>query len=114
MRAALQANLLVCVLGFSCLCWAQQSAEQPGKPISPDHSKLSEHNIEWLNTQPAQVQMEFLLGAAINHDHGATDMIAKLLETWHGKLHRTQRWQDLETTALYSNDLRVRAAAIED
>jgi len=57
--------------------------------------------------------MEFLLGAAINHDHGATDMIAKLVEDWHGKLHRTQRWQDLETTALYANDLRVRAATIE-
>src|SRR5438132_6677720 len=103
-----------------CLSWAQQSGEQPtspielpGKPIPPDYSKLSEHNIEWLKTQPPQKQMEFLLGAAINHDHGATDMIAKLVEGWHGKLHRTERWQDLETTALYSNDLRVRAAAIE-
>ena len=103
-----------------CLSWAQQSGEQPtspielpGKPIPPDYSKLSEHNIEWLKTQPPQKQMEFLLGAAINHDHGATDMIANLVEGWHGKLHRTERWQDLETTALYSNDLRVRAAAIE-
>src|SRR2546425_1059116 len=103
-----------------CLSWAQQSGEQPnspielpGKPIPPDYSKLSEYNIEWLKTQSAQVQMEFLLGAAINHDHGATDMIAKLVEGWHGKLHRAERWQDLETTALYSNDLRVRAAAIE-
>ena len=85
----------------------------PGKPIPPDHSKLSEHNILWLKTQPAQEQMEFLLGAAINHDQGATDLIAKYLEAWHGKLRRSQRWQDLETTALYSNDLRVRAAAIE-
>src|SRR6266853_5885113 len=85
----------------------------PGKPVAPDHSKLSEHNILWLKTQPAQEQMEFLFGAAINHDHGATDMIAKLVEGWHGKLHRAERWQDLETTALYSNDLRVRAAAIE-
>ncbi len=112
--------MLACALGITCLSWAQQSGEQPnspielpGKPIPPDHSKLSEHNIEWLKTQPAQEQMEFLLGAAINHDHGATDMIAKLVEGWHGKLHRTERWQDLETTALYSNDLRVRAAAIE-
>src|SRR5437762_6219115 len=103
-----------------CLSWAQQSGEQPtspielpGKPIPPDYSKLSEHNIEWLKTQPPQKQMEFLLGAAINHDHGATDMIAKLVEGWHGKLHRTERWQNLEMTALYSNDLRVRAAAIE-
>jgi hypothetical protein len=119
-RATFNAGLLVCALAFPCLSWAQQSAEEPtspielpGKPIPPDHSKLSEHNIDWLKTQPAQVQMEFLLGAAINHDHGATDMIAKLLEAWRGKLHRTQRWQDLETTALYSNDLRVRAAAIQ-
>jgi len=112
--------VLACALGITCLSWAQQSGQQPnspvelpGKPIPPDYSKLSEHNIEWLKTQPAQVQMEFLLGAAINHDHGATDMIAKLVEGWHGKLHRAERWQDMETTALYSNDLRVRAAAIE-
>jgi len=75
---------------------------------------LSEHNIEWLKTQSAQVQMEFLRGAAINHDQGATDMIAKMLKEWHGKLHRSQRWQDLETTALSSNDLRVRAAASKE
>ena len=117
---ACMAFLLVYALPSTFLSQAQQSGEQtnspvelPGKPIPPDYSKLSEHNIEWLKTQPAQVQMEFLLGAAINHDHGATDMIAKLVVGWHGKLHRTERWQDLETTALYSNDLRVRAAAIE-
>jgi hypothetical protein len=85
----------------------------PGKPLPPDHAKLSEHNILWLKTQPAQEQMEFLFAAAVNHDEGATDQISKHLEGWHGKLKRTQRWQDLETTALYSNDLRVRAAAIE-
>jgi len=85
----------------------------PGKPIPPDRGKLSEHNALWLKTRPAQEQMEFLLGAAINHDEGATDLIAKYLEGWQGKLKRTPRWQDSETTALYSNDLRVRAAAIE-
>src|SRR5690242_8821599 len=63
---------------------SQQGVEQsdvpialPGKPVAPDHSKLSEHNIFWLKTQPAQEQMEFLFGAAINHDQGATDLIAK-------------------------------------
>jgi len=54
-----------------------------------------------------------LLGAAVNHDVGATSLIAKMVEGWHGKLHRTQRWEDLQNTALYWNDLRVRAAAIE-
>ncbi len=85
----------------------------PGKPVAADHSQLSEHNIEWMQTQPPQVEAEFLLSAAINHDHGATDWINKLVDEWHGKLHVTQRWQDLQDTALYSNDLRVRAAAIE-
>jgi hypothetical protein len=85
----------------------------PGKWVAADHSKLSEHNIEWMQTQLPQAQAEFLLSAAINHDKGATDWINKLLDGWRGKLHRTQRWEDLQDTALYSNDLRVRAAAIE-
>lgn len=98
---------------------ARQQAEAgdqlpvPGKVVPADHGKLSEHNIEWLQGQPAQVQAEFLLGAAVNHDRGATDLIAKLVDGWQGKVHKSQRLDDLEMTALYSNDLRVRAAAIE-
>ena len=85
----------------------------PGRPVPADHSQLSEHNVEWVQTQPPQVQMEFLLGAAVNHDHGATNMINKMVEGWYGKVHYTQKFDDLSMTALYSNDLRVRAAAIE-
>jgi hypothetical protein len=112
----------IVAMALICLATAQQTAnpinsgEQipiPGKPVPADHSRLSEHNIEWMLTQPPQGQMEFLLSEAINHDHGATDWINKLVEGWHGKLKPTQRWQDLQDTALYSNDLRVRAAAIE-
>ncbi|MBV9623612.1 MAG: HEAT repeat domain-containing protein [Acidobacteria bacterium] len=84
-----------------------------GKPLPAANPKVSEHNLHWLKTQSPQAQMEFLLGAAINHDEGATDLIQDYIARWHGRLHRSQRWQDLETTALYSNDLRVRAAAIE-
>jgi hypothetical protein len=85
----------------------------PGRPVPADHSQLSEHNIEWMQQQPPQTQAEFLLGAAINHDHGATDWINKMVDDWHGKLHFTEKFKDLDDTALYSNDLRVRAAAIE-
>lgn len=85
----------------------------PGKPVAADYSKLSEHNTEWMLKQEPQPQMEFLLSEAINHDHGATDWINKLVDGWHGKLKPTERWQTLQDTALYSNDLRVRAAAIE-
>jgi hypothetical protein len=116
--------LAVVVLSFviAGLSEAQQAANPvttgdqlpvPGKWVAADHSKLSEHNIEWMQTQSPQVQSEFLLSAAINHDKGATDWINKLVEGWHGKLRRTQKWEDLQDTALYANDLRVRAAAIE-
>jgi hypothetical protein len=85
----------------------------PGRSVPADHSQLSEHNIEWVQTQPPQAQMEFLLGAAINHDHGATGMISKMVAGWYGKVHYSQKFDDLSMTALYSNDLRVRVAAIE-
>lgn len=85
----------------------------PGKVVPADQGKLSEHNLEWLHRQPAQVQAEFLLQAAINHDQGAAELIARRVDGWHGKVHKSQHLDDLEMTALYSNDLRVRAAAIE-
>ena len=85
----------------------------PGHAVAADHGKVSEHNLEWLETQPAQAQMEYLLGAAVNHDIGATNLIAGMVEGWRGKLKATPRWETLQDTALYSNDLRVRAAAIE-
>ena len=85
----------------------------PGRSVPADYGQLSEHNREWVVTQPPQTQAEFLLGAAINHDRGATDLINKMVDGWHGKLHYTQKFDDLQMTALYSNDLRVRAAAIE-
>ena len=85
----------------------------PANPVPADHGKLSEHNIDWLKTQPVQVQAEFLLGSAVNHEQGAVEMISQLVDGWRGRLHKSQRLDDLEMAALYSNDLRVRAAAIE-
>lgn len=110
--------VLLCAAG-----WAQNPSPNrpssgedlpvPGRSVAADYGQLSEHNIEWVQHQPPQVQAEFLLGAAVNHDHGATEMIDKMVADWHGQLHYTKRFDDLQDTALYSNDLRVRAAAIE-
>jgi len=85
----------------------------PGRPVPADRGNLSEHNIEWVATQPPQVQMEFLLSAAVNHDIGATNLIAGMVDGWRGELKASDRWETLQDTALYSNDLRVRAAALE-
>ncbi len=78
-----------------------------GKPA------LSEHQREWIEKLEPQPQMEALIEAAINHEEGATTMIAEKLPSWQGNLENSKRWNDLMMTALYSNDLRVRAAAIE-
>lgn len=117
---------LLCLIGIGVLALSGDSTAQslppvtsgeqipvPGRPVAADRGQLSEHNREWVLTQPPQAQAEFLLGAAINHDRGATDMINQMVDDWHGKLHFTQKIDDLQLTALYSNDLRVRAAAIE-
>src|SRR5437016_3013269 len=121
-RIQIASGVLVLCLIFTGRAGAQQAASPitagdqlpvPGKWVAADHSKLSEHNIEWMQSQPPQMQAEFLLSSAINHDKGATDWINRLVESWHGKLRRTQKWEDLQDTALYSNDLRVRAGAIE-
>ena len=109
------AILLVAVL----LAWAQgtkspdsDELEVSGTPV-PVSRHLSERNLAWLKTQAPQAQMEFLLEEAIGHDTAATDLIPQYLGRWRRRLTRSERWQDLEETALYSSDLRVRAAAIE-
>jgi len=84
-----------------------------GTPVPATHSKLSEHEIEYINGLAPQQQAEELIQAAINHDTGATGMIMGKLDAWKGHLERTKKWETLEQIALYSNDLRVRAAAIE-
>lgn len=111
------AVLLVAVL----IAWAQgtkspdsvELVADSGTPVPADGRHLSAHDLAWLKTQSGQAQMEFLLAEAIHHDTGATDLIPGYLDRWRRKLMRSGRWQDLEENALYSSDLRVRAAAME-
>src|SRR5438128_2232440 len=84
-----------------------------GAPVAATHSKLSEHEREYIEKLPPQQQAEELVQAAINHDDGATAMIMEKLAGWQGHLHHTKKLDLLAQTALYSNDLRVRAAMIE-
>jgi len=82
-------------------------------PVAGSKPVLSEHQREWIDQQDPQTQAEELTRSAINHEEGATELIARKLESWRGHLKNTKRWNELMMTALYSNDLRVRAAAIE-
>ena len=84
-----------------------------GKPEPASPAVLSEHEIENLDAQSPQQQAEALLERAVNHYEGANDQIAVRVEGWWGKLKFTPQFNSLITTALNSNDLRVRAAGIE-
>lgn len=84
-----------------------------GKPEAASPAVLSQHEIEKLDRETPQQQAEILLERAVNQYEGANDQIAVRVESWWGKLKFTPRFNSLITTALNSNDLRVRAAGIE-
>ncbi|MBI2677217.1 MAG: HEAT repeat domain-containing protein [Candidatus Koribacter versatilis] len=95
--------------------WADLKARLglAGEPVVAGPATLSEHEIEGLDQLPPQVQAQRLLERAINHYAGAAEQIEKRVGSWRGNIHEDQRLWALVTTALGSNDLRVRAAAIE-
>jgi HEAT repeat protein len=93
---------------FSFRMQLQQSEPQPASP-----SKLSDHEIEELANLPAQQQAERLLERAVNHYDGALELIGKSVDNWFGQLELQGQLPSLLTTALNSNDLHVRAAALE-
>ena len=84
-----------------------------GKPQPASPAILSEHEIAKLDGESPQRQAELLLERAVNHYEGANDQISMRVEGWWGKLKLTPHFNSLITTALNSNDLRVRAAAVE-
>jgi hypothetical protein len=84
-----------------------------GKPVPASAAVLSEHEIEALDKMSPQNQAELLLERSINHYRGANDQIAARVGSWRGHVVLNDRLRNLFTTALNSDDLRVRAAAIE-
>src|SRR5436190_10801250 len=84
-----------------------------GKPEPASANLLSEHEIEGLDSMAPQDQATLLLERSINHYGGANDQIAARVERWRGRITLDARLNNLFTTALNSDDLRVRAAAIE-
>ena len=84
-----------------------------GKPEPSSAAVLSEHEIELLDQMSPQNQAELLLERSINHFRGANDHIAARVGGWNGKIKLDERLNNLFMTALNSDDLRVRAAAIE-
>ena len=84
-----------------------------GKPEPASANVLSEHEIEGLDRMAPQSQAQLLLERSINHYRGANDQIATAGRQMAGKIKLDPTLNSLFMTALNSDDLRVRAAAIE-
>src|SRR5215469_4968680 len=70
-------------------------------------------DIANLRLLPPQEQAQQLLERAVHHDFESLDFINKNVDAWRGHLQDTDNLSELVHSALNSNDLRVRAAAIE-
>jgi HEAT repeats len=66
-----------------------------------------------LDRQKPQRQAEILLTRAVSRSDGATDAIQSRIEGWRGKLELNPQLSQLTTAALNSEDVNVRASAIE-
>jgi HEAT repeat protein len=84
-----------------------------GPPVPVSSSVLSQHHLEQLDSMPAQAQAEFLLERAMNHYDGAAREVERRLPSWQGKIEPNERFENLFRMAINSDDLRVRATAIE-
>jgi hypothetical protein len=84
-----------------------------GKPEPASPAIMSTHELEKLDHTNPQHQAQLLLERAINHYEGANDQIAARADNWRSHIKLSPKLNSLITTGLNSNDLRVRAAAIE-
>jgi HEAT repeat protein len=84
-----------------------------GKPEPASASVLSEHHTEALDAMAPQAQAEFLLERSMNHYDGANAEIEARVPAWRGKIQPSDHFETLFRMAINSDDLRVRAAAIE-
>jgi HEAT repeat protein len=76
-------------------------------------SVLSEHHLEALPSMKPQEQAELLLERAINRYQGATDEIMTRAASWLGRIKHSDKLESLFRVAINSDDMRVRAAAVE-
>jgi hypothetical protein len=90
------------------LVHAASFSEAPG--VAPE---AGNPEIADLGLLAPQDQALRLLERAIRRDIESVDLISKNVDAWRGHLQNTDRLFDLVHTALNSDDLRVRGAAVE-
>ena len=113
-----RARLLILLLASAVFAWALSVRlgivlQIAGSPVPVSSGALSEHDLDELSHLPPEAQAARLIEKAINHYRGAAEAIDKRLDTWRGKMQPSRELENLTNTAYFSNDLRVRAMALE-
>jgi hypothetical protein len=88
-----------------------QAASLSDLPTTPRGA--AEPELAALSHLASQEQAQTLLDRAIGRDTQSLELIAKNVDGWRGHLQNTDRLFDLVHIALNSDNLRVRAAAVE-
>ena len=111
----LVAALLLVGTGTARAGWERisQLLSLQGQPEPASANVLSEHEIERLDSMPAQAQAELLLERSINHYKGTNEQIEARVGRWRGQITLNPRLDNLFRTAINSDDLRVRAAGLD-
>ena len=88
-----------------------QAAAVSGSPAPMSAARKAEY--EELSRLSPQQQAEHLLDRALHHHEDSLDLIPQYVDGWRGRLQETDRLFDLVLSALKSDDLSVRTAAVE-
>ncbi|HTA49201.1 MAG TPA: HEAT repeat domain-containing protein [Verrucomicrobiae bacterium] len=115
MMAGVAIAFLLAIGGGPVAVWGKTTGLFSSRPNSElSAAELSETDLD--NQQP-QKQAELLLERAVSHSNGDPNQIEARIESrsdaWRGHLQWDSQLGDLTTVALNSNDLSVRASAIE-
>jgi hypothetical protein len=84
-----------------------------GTPLATSPAESSAHLNESLADMAPQNQAELLVEEAVNHNEGSVGQLESRTDGWRGRLKVSPRLTGLLESALNSNDLRVRAAAVD-
>lgn len=84
-----------------------------GKGNLPVKTLHNPHDLQQIERLKPQKQAETLLEMAVGHSDGAVQQISSHVDQWRGRVQWTTQISNLSTAALNSDDLQVRASAIE-
>src|SRR5882672_19312 len=72
-------------------------------PTALPVQNFSDQELQTINALPPQEQAERLMMAAVNHYDGAAKMVMDRLESWRGRVKKSDNWDTVDTAARNSS-----------